>query len=521
MKKKHLQTIVALIVAYVFMLWLLVWAESFSVDASITSMKDALWYSVVTMTTVGYGDLAPVTVAGKLIGGVFLLLSTSLVALLVVMVITFGQLYAIYRLNRLQKNEWYIFSALNTHTVALAHDIRTADPDGVIIFPKENSENPLVSDVKGKNVFFLKGNVKESFALRRDADGCHLFFTGEDSYINYRDALPFSGTGCNIYCMSGYAPQQTPADIAVFSPYSICARTYWQKQSLEQAARNVVIIGGGSFASALLEQALLVNVFAPQQSVNYHIFGNEEFKKLHHSLNQVVSVDSENSATDNLIYHTDSWMDDATLLLDADRILIWEDNDDANLKTFTALTDYFVTKGIIHLRLSQSVPGAISFGGDDEIFNTHMVMGTDAVKTAKALHNQYLQSTGSSGPAWEELSVFTRKSNIAVADHIQTKIRILLEDDTITDINSELCRKAYDVYLGKAAQSADFFRHVEHNRWMRFYAMYGWQYAPQRNNNLKLHPSMVPFEQLSEPERAKDDNSWLILNQLAEILKDR
>ena len=150
-----------------------------------------------------------------------------------------------------------------------------------------------------------------------------------------------------------------------------------------------------------------------------------------------------------------------------------------------------------------------------------MVMGTDAVKTAKALHNQYLQSTGASGPAWEELSVFTRKSNIAVADHIQTKIRILLEDDTITDINSELCRKAYAVYLEKGAQSADFFRHVEHNRWMRFYAMYGWQYAPQRNNNLKLHPSMVPFEQLSEPERAKDDNSWLILNQLAEILKDR
>lgn len=35
--------------------------------ASITSFGDALWWSVVTITTVGYGDLTPVTVEGRLI----------------------------------------------------------------------------------------------------------------------------------------------------------------------------------------------------------------------------------------------------------------------------------------------------------------------------------------------------------------------------------------------------------------------------------------------------------------------
>ena len=35
--------------------------------ANITSIGDALWWPVVTITTVGYGDYYPVTLAGRLI----------------------------------------------------------------------------------------------------------------------------------------------------------------------------------------------------------------------------------------------------------------------------------------------------------------------------------------------------------------------------------------------------------------------------------------------------------------------
>jgi voltage-gated potassium channel len=40
--------------------------ESKSPDANITSGGDALWYSLVTITTVGYGDRYPVTAAGRI-----------------------------------------------------------------------------------------------------------------------------------------------------------------------------------------------------------------------------------------------------------------------------------------------------------------------------------------------------------------------------------------------------------------------------------------------------------------------
>lgn len=41
-------------------------------DAKITNPQDALWWSFATITTVGYGDLFPVTTAGRITGAVLM-----------------------------------------------------------------------------------------------------------------------------------------------------------------------------------------------------------------------------------------------------------------------------------------------------------------------------------------------------------------------------------------------------------------------------------------------------------------
>ena len=56
-------------------------------------------------------------------------------------------------------------------------------------------------------------------------------------------------------------------------------------------------------------------------------------------------------------------------------------------------------------------------------------------------------------------------------------------------------------------------RRNEHDRWMRFHALYNWTYDAERDNNLRRHPSMLPFEQLSEAEQAKDDYAWKSLSE--------
>ena len=43
------------------------------------SIGDALWWAVVTTTTTGYGDLSPVTLAGRVIAAAVMLLSILLV----------------------------------------------------------------------------------------------------------------------------------------------------------------------------------------------------------------------------------------------------------------------------------------------------------------------------------------------------------------------------------------------------------------------------------------------------------
>ncbi|MCZ6520189.1 MAG: NAD-binding protein [Bacteroidetes bacterium] len=87
-RRVNYRTIAAVFLAsmavYILLLSLLVRLEStIGNDANIQNWQDAIWWSVVTITTVGYGDTFPVTPGGRIIGFVFLLISLSLYAILI------------------------------------------------------------------------------------------------------------------------------------------------------------------------------------------------------------------------------------------------------------------------------------------------------------------------------------------------------------------------------------------------------------------------------------------------------
>ncbi len=52
--------------------------EARSPDANITTGGDALWWGIVTVTTVGYGDQFPVTTGGRFVGVVVLVVGVAL-----------------------------------------------------------------------------------------------------------------------------------------------------------------------------------------------------------------------------------------------------------------------------------------------------------------------------------------------------------------------------------------------------------------------------------------------------------
>jgi voltage-gated potassium channel len=56
-------------------------AEQNAQPEAFGSILDALWWAVITMTTVGYGDVVPITVMGRILGAVIGIISVGMVAL--------------------------------------------------------------------------------------------------------------------------------------------------------------------------------------------------------------------------------------------------------------------------------------------------------------------------------------------------------------------------------------------------------------------------------------------------------
>ncbi|CAJ0566247.1 unnamed protein product, partial [Mesorhabditis spiculigera] len=91
--KKQMQMVgVVMATVVIFFSTLIYFLERDEPDTKFTSIPAAFWWSVVTMATVGYGDLVPVTVAGKMVGSGAIVCGVMVLALpITIMVNNFMQ----------------------------------------------------------------------------------------------------------------------------------------------------------------------------------------------------------------------------------------------------------------------------------------------------------------------------------------------------------------------------------------------------------------------------------------------
>ncbi len=85
-RKGAVKSTQAIVISVALLMWIgavaILDAERGAPDAQITSFGDAIWWALVTMTTVGYGDFAPVTVQGRGIAAVLMLMGIALIGVI-------------------------------------------------------------------------------------------------------------------------------------------------------------------------------------------------------------------------------------------------------------------------------------------------------------------------------------------------------------------------------------------------------------------------------------------------------
>ncbi len=516
-KSRILRVILLGAAAYTALLTVLVLAESRAADSGINSFFLAFWYSVTTLTTVGYGDLYPVTLAGKLIGIVFELMSLGVLAAVIGLLLRLfqGRLLPLIRIRRGAEKVWYLFPALSEEALILAGKLREEDPSALILFPLEGKKE--APDLL--RAVFTDLSVPELLKRKKDLRTAHVFCLGSSSFENEKLADPLLSCGCRLYVQSSFEKETIPENVVYYDPCTGCAKLYWKKYPLASLAERIVLIGGGRIGSALLEEALTGNILDPSQSVSYVLLGDwSAFFREHPYLDSIVSLGKEETGRDAVLPYGGPWDQDWNLFMNADRVVFCDDAEDVNadrLNRFSRFCPYS-SDGRLYAYLSRDTGRALSFGSADELFTPEFVMQQEISLWARMIHEAYCRTERKKGTEtadWNRLSAFLRRSNMASADHLAAKARILLGKEAS---GADDWKKAVRLYEGLDEAEKDRCRHIEHIRWMRFHVMYNWRFGPVRDNRRRIHPLLTDYADLSPEEKAKDDYGWKLLSFAAE-----
>lgn len=507
-----------LTVIYVGLLTVLYLSERADGSAAIDSFGDAFWYSLVTLTTVGYGDLIPVTPLGHAVGVVFLFLSAGIMMTLFGASISFvtSEGLPLFLLGFQRKKDWYYFADYGPEANTLAANIYKEDPETVIIFGQKKDDQMEFPDYP---CLFINVSPARIVARKKNTGSrCRVFLMKEnDIGVNSR-AIDLHTLPVEVYARTTNGQEHLSGNIRFFHSYDCCARQYWRSRPLCSYENTIVIIGFGNYGRCILERAVLTNVLSVSQHVAYHVFGDaREFLAMHRHLHKTFSMGRESETSDSLIFHDEFWAAQKEVLERADRIIICHDDEPQGWSTFWQLNKYYRIRGQVHLHNNRKAPGVHYFGTNEEIYTPDQIMRTALNRAAITINEIFCRSVSYPTLSWEELDDFHRESKISAADHLLMKIRILLKDDTITQLSPSIVEKAYQVYsiTKKSAALQEMYRRIDHMRWLRFYTFYNWGYGAVRNDAQRQHPMLCPYEKLTPEQKRERDAAWELLGSIA------
>ena len=165
------------------------WVEG-SAENAFGSLFNSFWWTIVTFTTVGYGDMAPTTVSGRLFGVLILATGVTLNAIIISLVSNLFFEFQSGRERGLSSFKWKDHTLIGSDSPAFMQSVLEQLPPSsleqgqvVLIYPKD--EHPLLSSARFKGLDWVSGIAYQTDVLQRasvaSAKGAFIAYE-DDSY---------------------------------------------------------------------------------------------------------------------------------------------------------------------------------------------------------------------------------------------------------------------------------------------------------------------------------------------------
>ncbi|MBR5931750.1 MAG: hypothetical protein IKZ95_06975 [Lachnospiraceae bacterium] len=387
---------------------------------------------------------------------------------------------------------------------------------------------------------------KESFRAKKQI----LWFDDDTKAMSFYDTNRSALAKDEVYIAINTIPVEgmQEENVHLFNVNENIAITYWEKHIVTEPEK-IVIIGSGPLAEQILEQALLMNVYAKEGGIQYHVIGDFElYQAMHPSLQEAVAL-----TKDMMTFSRTAWYAQLDTILSADRIIL-AGADQENAEIAKQLINYGIRKDV-HLHAESEETKAlfrseqvVVFGtlkellGEDgeNLFQDGVyqagklhdalydvlsvtVIGEDEENAFKTLYSKTKKEWADDNQRWANLPGFLKRSNIAAAKHGAVK-KIIMQK-VLADFNAAI---TYEEYVKGGVRGArkfwndpenkaivDYLQEIEHLRWWRFYLLNHYtcgegttkeELMAQRKN-----PNMKDYSLLDEETKGYDGPHYWIL----------